>query len=109
MPKLKPPTEKAIEKAVCDYATSKGVLVRKNDAIVFIGRPDRIFHWGGSTWYIEFKRHGGVLSAAQAREINRLIDKGIPVFVVSDIEHGKKVIDDMLTHNGEFYANCSET
>jgi hypothetical protein len=92
---MKPPLEKTIEKAVCAYATEKGCLVRKNDGISYAGRPDRIFHYNGRTWYIEFKRKGGVVSTMQRREMEKLGGQGILCFVIDDIEEGKRVIEGM--------------
>lgn len=85
--------EKIIEKRVCDYATDKGVMVRKNEVRTFIGRPDRVFHYKGLTWYIEFKAQGKKASPAQLREIQKLTDQGIPAYVVDNIEDGKTIVD----------------
>ncbi len=85
--------EKVIEKRVCDYATDKGVMVRKNEVRTFIGRPDRVFHYKGLTWYIEFKAQGKKASPAQVREIQKLTDQSIPAYVVDNIEDGKTIVD----------------
>ena len=86
-------SESEIEKAVCKHATSKGVLVRKNEALTFKGRPDRIFHYKGYTWYIEFKAKTGKLSEPQKREIARLTEQAICCHVIFDVDTGKSLID----------------
>ena len=90
----KPLLEKDIEKRVCKYAESKGLLQYKFTSPNRSSVPDRLFFTKkGTAFLIEFKRQGQVPTAAQAREIQRLIDQGVSVFVMDDIETGKLLID----------------
>ena len=87
------PLEKEIEKKVCEYAKSKGVLCYKFTSPNQRSVPDRIFHFKGHTWYIEFKRLGQEPTAAQSIEIARIRAQGISVTVVDNVEHGKAIVD----------------
>ncbi len=86
--------EASIEASVVRYAKSKGAQVRKLQAVGNRGWPDRSFFLPGRVvFFIEFKRPTGRLSATQKVEIKMLKDLGFPVFVVFDVETGKKVVD----------------
>ena len=70
--------ESYIEKAVCDYAKSKGWLVFK-----FLGRrgvPDRIFIRNGTCFYIEFKAPGKEPTELQKRMHNKIKAENFNVF-----------------------------
>lgn len=89
--------EKQIEKAVCDYAKSKGMLVYKFSSPGHASVPDRIFICpDGVIFMIEFKSAKGKVTSAQAREHDRLIDHCVPVHVVNNIEQGKGIVDDWM-------------
>jgi hypothetical protein len=85
--------EKQIEKKVCDYAKSKGVMVYKFTSPAHFAVPDRMFIFNGKVWFIEFKAPGKKPTAPQTREINRLLTAGISVYVIDDVIVGKGVID----------------
>ena len=88
--------EKEIEKNVCDYAKEKGHLVYKFTSPNRASVPDRMFVADdGDIYFIEFKAPGKTLTPAQDREKNKLSGRGVSVFVVSDVTHGKSVIDFM--------------
>ena len=84
--------ESKIEDAVCRYAKSQGVLTMKFVSPARRSVPDRIFFYKGRTWLIEFKRPGGKTTSGQDREIQRLRDQGIRVFVCDGVEVGKSLI-----------------
>lgn len=85
--------ERDIEKAVCEYARSKGMLAYKFSSPNCAGAPDRIFFAPiGKTFLIEFKRPGGKVTSAQQRIMLKLASIGIDVFVVDNVESGKKVV-----------------
>ncbi len=86
--------EKQIEKAVCDYAKTKDMLVYKFSSPGHASVPDRIFILpNGHMFMIEFKSTKGRVTAAQQREHDRLIAQCVPIYVVNDIELGKAIID----------------
>ena len=86
--------EKQIEKAVCDYAKSKGILVYKFSSPAHRSVPDRMFITPeGHMFMIEFKSAKGRVTSAQVREMARLTDYGISVFLVRSIENGRQIID----------------
>lgn len=86
--------EKQIEKAVCDYAKTKGCLVYKFSSPGHAAVPDRMFILPGSRMFmIEFKAKGKKLTPAQTRERLRLMVKGVSCYVVDDIEEGILIID----------------
>lgn len=89
--------EKQIEKAVCDYAKSLGILTYKFTSPSRAAVPDRLFIApDGKVMFIEFKREGQKPTPAQAREHNRLWAQGCEVFVVDSAVFGKLVVDRML-------------
>lgn len=86
--------EKDIEKAVWKYAEEKGLLQYKFSSPNKRSVPDRLFiTTGGFTFYIEFKKPGGVCTALQESTIKRMRDVNCHVFVVDDIQEGKNIID----------------
>jgi len=92
----KPLLEKDIEKRVCKYAESKGLLQYKFTSPNRSSVPDRLFFTKkGTPFFIEFKRPGKTLTVAQKREAERLIARSINVFIVDDVEVGKLLIDSM--------------
>lgn len=93
----KNPLEKDIEKKVCDYAKSLGVLCYKFTSPARRSVPDRLFITpSGVVFFIEFKRKGQKLTPAQEVEISKLWKQKVEVFVVDSVEEGKKLIDVMV-------------
>lgn len=89
--------EKQIEKKVCDYAKSKGVLCYKFSSPACRGVPDRIFFFPkGVVVLIEFKSAVGKLSTLQELTISKLLDKEAVIFVVNDSNKGIEIIDSIL-------------
>lgn len=84
--------EATIEKAVCQYAESLGMLTRKFVSPARRSVPDQIFFYAGHCFFIEFKAPGKKPTSGQEREIARLRDAGMRVFVIDDIEGGKALI-----------------
>ena len=59
--------------------------------------PDRmIVAPHGPVFFIEFKRPGGKTTAGQDREIERLLNQNVSVYVVDDVDQGKVVIESMV-------------
>lgn len=87
------PLEKDIEKRVCDYAKSLGMLCYKFTSPSRRSVPDRMFITKtGKVFFIEFKRRGEVPTAAQHVEIEKIRASRVQVYVVDDVEEGKKCL-----------------
>lgn len=86
--------EKQIEKKVCDYAKSHGMIAFKFSSPGRAAVPDRLFVApGGVMFFIELKAEGKKPTPAQVREISRLRIMGVAVFVVDNVDDGKRIID----------------
>lgn len=91
------PLEKDIEKRVCDFAKSKGMLVYKFTSPSRRSVPDRLFITpSGVVWFIEFKRAGCKPTPSQEVEIGKIRVMGVKVFVVDNVAAGKQVVEEML-------------
>ena len=89
--------EKDIEKKVCEYARSKGVLAYKFTSPARAAVPDRLFiRPDGHIWFCEFKRGGQKPTEAQEREHHKLRQQMVSVFVIDNVEDGKAMIDMMV-------------
>ena len=84
--------EKHIEWAVCRYAKSLGWRVYKFVSPAHRSVPDRIFLREGRVFMIEFKAPGKVATKAQLREIKRIIQESIPVYVCDNVTLGKEIV-----------------
>jgi hypothetical protein len=88
------PLEKEIEKRVCAYAKSLGVLCYKFTSPARRSVPDRIFLAKGiDAFFIEFKRLGGKPTPAQEVEIAKIRAAGKTVYVIDNVVAGKAAID----------------
>ncbi len=85
--------EKQIEEKVCTYAKEKGFLVYKFTSPARAAVPDRMFVRSGRVFFVEFKRSGQKPTPPQEREHKRLRDAGITVYVIDNVEDGKRMID----------------
>lgn len=92
------PLEKDIEKRVCDFAKSLGMLVYKFTSPSRRSVPDRMFITkDGKVFFIEFKRKGQKLTDAQKVEIMKIEKQGVPVYVVDNVEDGKRIVQIVKT------------
>ena len=93
------PLESKIEKAVCAYGKTLGLTHRKYANPSRRGAPDQMFTRRAAPWpfvfFIEFKARGGKVSDNQAEEHAALRALGFWVFVVDNIEDGKRLLDIM--------------
>lgn len=98
-------SEAQVESTVCSYARSKGIWTRKFSSPNNRGEPDRIFVVppGGVTFFIEFKRPGGVArfpknahERNQQRKHDKIRKAGGVVYLIDDINAGKNLIDQYL-------------
>lgn len=88
------PLEKVIEAKVNDYAKEKGVAVYKFTSPARAAVPDRLYiNARGFMWFVEFKRLGMIPTPAQQREHDRLRLRGVTVYVIDNIDGGKRMVD----------------
>ena len=91
------PLEKDIEKRVKDYAREKGMLAYKFTSPMRAAVPDDLLICPtGRVVFVEFKRKGKVPTPAQLREHERLRGHKVAVYVIDDIEQGKRLIDALM-------------
>lgn len=100
------PLEKEIEKKVCAYAASLGILVYKFTSISRRSVPDRLFilPGGKGVFFIEFKRKGQKPTAAQEVEIEKIRKQGTRVYVIDEVAEGMRAINNetKIAHWGEY-------
>lgn len=90
--------ERQVENPVVDYAKKQGMKVRKMNGQGFNHWPDRLFLGEeGLSFWVEFKRPGGVLSPGQEIMIDDLRRMGHRVYVCDDPGKGKAIIDAELS------------
>ena len=86
--------ERDIEKAIKEYARSRGFLAYKFTSPGHIGVPDGLFISPvGFVIMMEFKQTGKKPTAMQQREIDRINQHGVLALVVDSVEQGKGLID----------------
>ena len=85
--------ESEIEKEVCLYAKSKGWLTYKFISPSSKGVPDRILLNNGKVIFIEFKANKKLPTKLQNKIISNIRSKNIQVYVIDNINDGKKLID----------------
>lgn len=85
--------ESHIEKKVSEYAKANGWLTYKFSSPNNRGVPDRVYMKEGVVFFIEFKALGKTTTTLQEKNIQRIREQNIKVFVVDDIEEGKKIVD----------------
>ena len=85
--------ESKIEKKVTEFAEEHGMLHYKFTSPGHRFVPDHLYSTEkGTIFFIEFKQLGKKPGPGQTREIARMRDKNIMVFVVDNIDYGKGVI-----------------
>jgi hypothetical protein len=93
------PLEKKIEQAVCKYGLTLGLAHRKYANPSRRGAPDQIFFRPCKPWtyvfFIEFKSRGKTPTSNQLEEQAFLRALGFQVFVIDNIEDGKRLLDIM--------------
>lgn len=88
------PLERDIEKKVCDYATSKGMMAMKFTSPAHIGVCDRIFvSTVGKVWFAEFKQRGKKATPIQQRHHQQLAMRGVTVYLIDSVELGKEIVN----------------
>lgn len=90
------PLEKKIEKPVCDYGRSLGIVIRKYANPSRRNAPDDICFVRAAPWprvfLVEFKSKGKKPTPGQLSEHDIYRAMGIPVFVVDNIAEGKALM-----------------
>jgi len=84
--------ESKIENEVCKHAKKLGWKCYKFSSPGNKAVPDRIFLRNNKIIFIEFKATGKKPTNLQQKIIKRIKNEGFEVFVVDNIEFGKKVI-----------------
>lgn len=84
--------ESYIEKNVCEFATSLGILHYKFTSPARKGVPDRIFFYRGGTMLIEFKRKDKSPTPLQEYNIKKLKEQKIDVYIIDDIDEGRRAL-----------------
>lgn len=93
----KVPLEKEVEKPVGDYAKSKGFWHRKFKSDNNRSLPDRVFATPtGRVFFVEFKRPRKKPTDAQLDEHDLMRKNGLEVYVIDNVEDGKRLIDQKL-------------
>ena len=90
--------EKDIENPVCAYARRQGWLVYKFTSPSRRSVPDRIFMGFGKVFFIEFKAPGKKPTEKQYLEMDKLLNKGLTVYIVDNVNKGKNLIDYETEH-----------
>ena len=81
--------EKQIESKIVKKAKELGFLTYKFSSPSNRGVPDRIFiNPFGKVFFIEFKSEKGKLTQLQKKVINDIEQFRVPVYVISDLNHG---------------------
>ncbi len=83
--------ESEIEKKVSNYAKTKGWLSYKFVSPANRGVPDRIYLKEGKCIFIEFKAPKKKPTKLQDKVIERIRNEDIPVYVIDDVDEGKKI------------------
>ncbi len=87
--------ESKIEKDVCDHASELGWLVYKFVSPGTRGVPDRVIMKNGIVIFIEFKKRNEVPSGLQKKQVKKIRDRGIKVFIVDDLKEGIDLINQL--------------
>lgn len=83
--------ESKIERAMGDHARSFGAMWVKLEGTR--GLPDRMLLYDGRVVFFEIKRHGGRIRPQQMRWAASLQANGFGVYIVDNIENGKRIIE----------------
>lgn len=86
--------ESHIEKKVVNYAVDNGWLQFKFVSVNCRGVPDRIFIRHGVVIFIEFKAPNKKLQPLQKLIFKKISDQNIKIYVVDNIELGKRILDE---------------
>ena len=84
--------ERDIESRAVAYARRLGWYVRKFTSPHRRSAPDDIFAYQQRTFWIEFKKPGGVPTELQQAEHDEMRSKGLTVYVADNLEYAKAVI-----------------
>lgn len=88
--------ESWIERAVVNYARTKGVLVYKFQSPAQRGVPDRVFIYNGLVWFIEFKATGKKPTQQQSHHMTQIGIHGGYASWTDSFESGCAFIDSYM-------------
>jgi hypothetical protein len=90
--------ERDIEKRVCEYARARGCEAEKFKSPNRGAVPDRLFTAPGErVWFCEFKAPGKKPTPQQQRDHDRRRAMGFRVYVIDDVDEGKRMVDAEMT------------
>ena len=97
--------EKQLEAKIVKIAKELGYLTYKFTSPSNRGVPDRIFiNARGAVFFMEFKSDTGNLTKLQEKTIDNIEKYRVPVYIISNFEHGKFVLQ-ALVHQSEMYPS----
>jgi hypothetical protein len=89
--------ERDLEAKVVRYAHDLGLLAYKFTSPAHRGVPDRLIVGRGRVLFLELKRKGCVPTALQARELERINQRGVAAGWADDFETAQRMINDTFT------------
>lgn len=94
--RMPPKRERLVETYLKSSVEKIGGLTRKYVSPGHAGVPDRLVFYKGRIFLVELKAQGGILSAIQRIEIQRMAKVGIPVVIISSRVEVDKFMKDLV-------------
>lgn len=94
--RMPPKRERLVETYLKSSVEKIGGLTRKYVSPGHAGVPDRLVFYKGRIFLVELKAQGGILSAVQRIEIQRMARVGIPVVIISSRVEVDKFMKDLV-------------
>lgn len=94
--RMPPKRERLVETYLKSSVEKIGGLTRKYVSPGHAGVPDRLVFYKGRIFLVELKAQGGILSAVQRIEIQRMAKVGIPVVIISSRVEVDKFMKDLV-------------
>ena len=91
--------EREVEKAVVDYAKSRGVIALKLEGPHDTGKPDRALFYRGRCMFMEMKRPGEKPTKLQQSWLDRFTEAGFDAVCIDNIGKGKTKVDQFLAED----------
>ncbi|MBT8152724.1 VRR-NUC domain-containing protein [Epibacterium ulvae] len=85
--------ESYIERKSCAIAKAAGWLVYKFTSPNQKGVPDRVFVRAGRVVFAEFKAPGKQATPLQVRQIEKLREQGMDVYVIDSVEDARNTFE----------------
>lgn len=94
--RMPPKRERLVETYLKLSVEKIGGLTRKYVSPGHAGVPDRLVFYKGRIFLVELKTQGGILSAVQRIEIQRMARVGIPVIILSSKTEVDRFMKDLV-------------